>query len=163
MKIEIRNAQRNDCSLILEFIQELAEFEKLSHEVIASVELLEESLFCEKPEAEVVIATYDDKPAGFALFFFNYSTFLGRKGLYLEDLYVKEESRGTGIGKALLIKLAKIAVERDCGRFEWSVLDWNEKAIDFYKALGAKPMDEWTVHRVDGEDLLKLSKLKEKI
>jgi len=157
--IEIREAKREDCSLILEFIKDLADFEKLSHEVIASAELLEKSLFCDNPEAEVVIATYDDKPAGFALFFFNYSTFLARKGLYLEDLFVKEEFRGTGIGKALLIKLANIAVERGCGRFEWSVLDWNEKAIDFYKALGAKPMDEWTVHRVDGDALIELSKL----
>lgn len=157
--ITIRKASKDDASVILDFIKELAEFEKLSHEVVATTEHLEETLFGERPDAEVFIANYQDQPAGFSLFFYNYSTFLGQRGLYLEDLYVKESLRGKGIGKALLINLAKYAVEQGCGRFEWSVLDWNEKAIDFYKSLGAEPMDEWTVHRVHGKNLIELANL----
>jgi GNAT superfamily N-acetyltransferase len=157
--ITIRKATKDDASIILDFIKELAEFEKLSHEVVATTEQLEETLFGERPDAEVFIANYQDQPAGFSLFFYNYSTFLGQRGIYLEDLYVKESLRGKGIGKALLINLAKYAVEQGCGRFEWSVLDWNEKAIDFYKSLGAEPMDEWTVHRVYGKNLIELANL----
>jgi GNAT superfamily N-acetyltransferase len=157
--IEVRKATKDDAAIILDFIKELAEFEKLTHEVVATTKHLEETLFGEKPDAEVFIADYQKQPAGFSLFFYNYSTFLGQRGLYLEDLYVKESLRGKGIGKALLVNLAKYAVKQGCGRFEWSVLDWNEKAIDFYKSLGAEPMDEWTVHRIHGKNLIELSNL----
>ncbi len=160
MSLEIRKAERKDCSLILEFIKELAEFEKLSHEVVATANDLESTLFGDDPHAEVFLGFYEGQPAGFTLFFYNYSTFLGKRGLYLEDLYVKEHLRGKGIGKALLINLAKHAVDQNCARFEWSVLDWNTKAIDFYKSLGADPMDEWTVHRVTGQNLIKLAATK---
>jgi GNAT superfamily N-acetyltransferase len=156
-ELEIRKAKKEDCSLILEFIKELAKFEKLSHEVIATSRHLEETLFGEEPHAEVNLAFYENQPAGFTLFFYNYSTFLGQRGLYLEDLYVKEHLRGKGIGKALLINLAKHAVDNNCARFEWSVLDWNTKAIKFYESLGAKQMEEWTVHRVSGEELKRLA------
>ncbi|MGE5352072.1 MAG: N-acetyltransferase family protein [Acidobacteriota bacterium] len=156
-KLVIKKACKNDTPLILSFIRQLAEYERMSDEVVATEELLEEVLFCNSPSAEVVLAYYNNEPAGFALYFFNFSTFVGRPGLYLEDLFVKPELRGKGIGKALLIHLAKIAVEKKCGRFEWSVLDWNEPAINFYKSLGARPMDEWTVFRVDGEKLKSLA------
>ena len=131
----------------LRFIKELADYEKLLHEVVATEEILRESLF-ERRAAEVVIAEYQGEPVGFALFFHNFSTFLGRPGLYLEDLYVRPEMRGKGIGKLLLSYLAKLALERGCGRFEWWCLDWNKSSIDFYKSIGAIPMDEWTVYRV---------------
>lgn len=156
--IEIRTAGANDVSTILGFIKELADYEKLSHQVVADEQQLSATLFGERPSAEVIIAETDGAPAGFALFFHNYSTFLARPGLYLEDLYVKPELRGHGIGKKLLCRLAEIAMERGCGRFEWSVLDWNEPAIRFYENLGAESMDGWTVFRVTGEALADLAR-----
>ena len=155
-KLKIRKAQIADVSMILQFIRELAEYEKLLHEVVATEEILRETLFGEKPSAEVVIGYVDDEPAGFALFFHNFSTFLGRPGIYLEDLYVKPKFRGKGFGQKLLSYLAKLAKERNCGRLEWWVLDWNESAIKFYKSLGAVPMDEWTVFRLTSDALDKL-------
>jgi GNAT superfamily N-acetyltransferase len=149
----IRTASVHDVPLILSFIKGLAEYERLSHEVTVTEASLRETLFGPNPAAEVIIAYSGDRPAGFALFFHNYSTFLGQKGIYLEDLFVLPEERGRGIGKALLAHLAKLAEERHCGRLEWAVLDWNEPAINFYKSLGAKPMDEWTTFRVTGEAL----------
>lgn len=156
--LDIRLATAQDTALILDFIKDLAAYEKLSHEVIATEESLQTTLFGEKPQAEVVIG-YDERgvAAGFALFFHNYSTFLAKSGIYLEDLFVKPEYRGRGFGKALLVYLAQIAKERQCGRLEWSVLDWNTPAIDFYRSLGAKPMDEWTVFRVAGDALEQLA------
>ena len=151
--IEIRKAAATDVPLILSFIRELAEYEKLSHEVVATEDGLRESLFGERPYAEVLIAEHDGSPAGFALFFHNFSTFLGRPGIYLEDLYVKPEHRGAGIGKELLVRLARLARARGCGRLEWWVLDWNEPSIGFYRKLGAVPMDDWTVYRVSGTAL----------
>ena len=151
--LRIREAERGDTALILELIRGLAEYEKLSHEVVATPELLEKWLFGERPVAEVLIAEWEGQARGFALFFHNFSTFLGRPGFYLEDLYVQPEFRGRGIGKGLLLKLAQLAVSRGYGRVEWSVLDWNEPAIQFYKSLGAKPMDEWTVFRLTGDEL----------
>ena len=145
--VTLRLAKEEDLSLILRFIKELADYEKLLHEVVATEEILRESLF-ERRAAEVVIAEYHGEPVGFALFFHNFSTFLGRPGLYLEDLYVRPEMRGKGIGKLLLSYLAKLALDRGCGRFEWWCLDWNKSSIDFYKSIGAIPMDEWTVYRV---------------
>jgi|SRR5690554_282519 len=145
--VTLRLAKEEDLSLILRFIKELADYEKLLHEVVATEEILRESLF-ERRTAEVVIAEYQGEPVGFALFFHNFSTFLGRPGLYLEDLYVRPEMRGKGIGKLLLSYLAKLALDRGCGRFEWWCLDWNKSSIDFYKSIGAIPMDEWTVYRV---------------
>lgn len=150
---EIRVAQIGDCRLILDFIQELAEYEKLSHEVVATVAILEETLFGKRPYADVLIAEYRGQPVGYALFFHNYSTFTGRPGIYLEDLYVKPEMRGRGFGKCLLAYIAKLAVDSNCTRFEWSVLDWNEPSIQFYRSIGAQPMDEWTAQRLDGEAL----------
>ena len=152
-RVEIRAATEGDVPLVLSFIRELAEYEKLSHEVIATEDVLRESLFGERTGAEVVILYHGGSPAGFALFFHNFSTFIGRPGLYLEDLYVKPEMRGRGLGRALLVHLAKLARERGCGRMEWSVLDWNEPAIKLYKGIGAVPMEEWTVYRVTGEAL----------
>ena len=160
LELSIRKACKTDTPLILSFIRQLAEYEKMQDDVVATEGLLEEVLFGKSPSAEVVIAFYGNEPAGFAIYFFNFSTFVGRPGLYLEDLFVKPALRGKGIGKALLIHLAKIAVEKKCGRFEWSVLDWNEPAIKFYKSLGARPMDEWTVFRVDGEKLKNLAEVK---
>lgn len=151
--LTIRPATGRDVSLILAFIRELAEYEKLSHEVVATEEGLHESLFGERPAAEVLLAHLGDEPAGFALFFHNFSTFLGQPGIYLEDLYVRPEHRGAGIGWALLAYLARLAKERDCGRLEWWVLDWNEPAIRFYRRLGASPMDDWTIYRLTGAAL----------
>lgn len=151
-KISFRYAQENDVGVILAFIKELAEYEKMSDDVVATEELLKEWIF-EKKKAEVIFALEDGKEVGMALFFHNFSTFLGRAGIYLEDLFVKETYRGKGYGKALLRKLAQIAVERDCGRLEWSCLDWNRPSIDFYLSLGAQPMDEWTVYRMTGDTL----------
>ena len=156
MGVEFRYAERKDCGLILSFIKALAEYEKMSDEVVATEELLEEWLF-DKKSAEVIFACEDGKEVGFALFFHNFSTFLGRAGLYLEDLYILEDYRGKGYGKAMLKKLAQIAVERGCGRLEWSCLDWNRPSIDFYLSLGAEPMDEWTAYRVTGDTLQKLA------
>lgn len=146
--VEIKLATKEDVPLILQFIKELAEYEKLAHEVVATEAILMESMFGPRLYAEAVIAYLDHEPIGFALFFHNFSTFLGRPGLYLEDLYVRPEARGKGIGQKLLAHLAELAKQRNCGRFEWWVLDWNTPAIEFYKRIGAKPMDEWTVFRV---------------
>lgn len=152
----IRKATPADTPTILHLITQLAIYEKLEHEVVTSVEELRENIF-EKKHAEVIIAEENGKPVGFALYFYNFSTFLGKPGLYLEDLFVEPECRGKGYGKALLIALAKIAKEKNCGRMEWSVLDWNTPSIEFYKALGAKPMDEWTVFRLTKEGIDNLS------
>jgi GNAT superfamily N-acetyltransferase len=154
---EIRAATEDDVPLILSLIKELAEYERLSHEVVATEEALRDSLFGERPMAEVLIGHRGNEPAGFALFFHNFSTFLGKPGIYLEDLYVKPEYRGMGFGQALLVRLAKLARERGCGRLEWSVLDWNEPAIGFYKGIGASPVSGWTVYRVTGEALEELA------
>jgi GNAT superfamily N-acetyltransferase len=153
----IRPATVEDVSLILSFIKELADFERLSHEVVATEETLRESLFGEWRAAEVVIGQQGDDPAGFALFFHSFSTFLGRPGIYLEDLYVKPEFRGMGIGRAILVYLARLTKERKCGRLEWSVLNWNEPAIRLYRGIGAVPMDDWTVYRVSDEALEELA------
>ncbi|MEY8353142.1 GNAT family N-acetyltransferase [Lachnospiraceae bacterium 54-53] len=157
MKITFRYGERRDTALILKFIRELAEYEKMSGQVVATEELLEHWLF-EQKKAEVIFAEADGLEVGFALFFHNFSTFLGRAGIYLEDLYVRPEYRGAGIGKAILKKLGAIAVERGCGRLEWWCLDWNKPSIDFYRSLGAEPMDEWTVYRIAGKTLEELAK-----
>ena len=157
-ELEIRPATEEDVPLLLRFIKELAEYENLSHEVSATAEVLKESLFGGRRVAEALLAYSGGEPAGFALFFHNFSTFLGRPGIYLEDLYVRPEFRGSGIGRALLARLAKLAKERGCGRLEWWVLDWNEPSIGFYKSLGAVAMDDWTVYRVAGEALERLSR-----
>lgn len=159
--LRLRFATDADTALVLEFIRSLAEFEKLAHEVTADEETLRESLFGDRKFAEVIIADYRGTPAGFALFFHNYSTFIAKPGIYLEDLYVKSEFRGNGIGRELLSCLARIAVSRNCGRLEWWVLDWNEDAIGFYKELGGRPMDDWTVFRVSGNSLTRLAGSKE--
>jgi GNAT superfamily N-acetyltransferase len=155
--LNIRSAERGDIALILQFIRGLAAYEKLAHECEATEEKLAHTLFGERPSAEVVIAFRDNVPAGFALFFQNYSTFLAKPGLYLEDLFVDPQHRGYGVGRALLAHLANVAVTRDLGRFEWSVLDWNADAIRFYERLGARAMTDWTVYRVTGEALEKLA------
>ena len=155
-KLTFRTAEEKDCGLILFFIRELATYEKMLDEVVATEELLREQLF-RRHGAEVIFACEDGKEVGFALFFHNFSTFVGRAGLYLEDLYVLPEYRGKGCGKALLKRLAAIAVERGCGRMEWVCLDWNKPSIDFYLSLGARPMDEWTIYRVAGESLQRLA------
>ena len=157
MSLSIRPAIAADISLIGQFIRDLAEYEKLSHAVRFDEAVMAQKLFGARPYAEVLIGEIDGAPQGFALFFHNFSTFEGRPGIYLEDLFVRPDARGSGLGKALLAKLAALAVERDCARLEWSVLDWNTPAIDFYKALGARPMDEWTVMRVDGDALTELA------
>lgn len=152
MKTEFRNATKDDCALILSFIKALAEYEKMSDDVVATEELLREWIF-EKQKAEVIFALEDGREVGFALFFHNFSTFVGRAGIYLEDLFVLPEYRKRGHGKALILELARIAVERKCGRMEWSCLDWNQPSIDFYLSLGAKPMNEWTTYRLAGDAL----------
>ncbi len=146
-----------DVGVLLALIRELAEYERLTHEVVATEERIRESLFGETPRAEAVLARVGDEVAGFALYFHNYSTFLARPGLYLEDLFVRPQFRGRGIGRALLARLASVALERGCGRFEWAVLDWNTDAIGFYESLGAKPMNEWTVYRLSGATLEQLA------
>ncbi|MBQ2771490.1 MAG: GNAT family N-acetyltransferase [Methanocorpusculum sp.] len=156
IKPEFRFAERRDTALILQFIKDLAEYEKMADLVVATPEMLEEEIF-EKRKAEVLFVMENGREVGFALFFHNFSTFLGRAGLYLEDLFVLPEFRGKGYGKATLKKLAQIAVERGCGRFEWWCLDWNRPSIDFYLSLGAEPMSEWTTYRIAGEKLLKLA------
>ena len=148
-------AERKDVGDILDFIKQLADYEHMLDEVVADHDLLEHWLFDEK-KAEVLFVTEGDEKAGFALFFHNFSTFLGRAGIYLEDLYVKPEFRGRGYGRALLTELARIAVERGCGRLEWWCLDWNKPSIEFYKSMGAEPMDEWTVYRIAGDTLQEL-------
>lgn len=155
--MEFRYAERKDTGLILQFIKELANYEKMLDEVVADENLLEEWIF-DKQKAEVIFALKNGIEVGFALFFHNFSTFLGRAGIYLEDLYVKPEHRGEGYGKGLLKKLAQIAVERGCGRLEWWCLDWNKPSIDFYLSLGAEPIDDWTVYRISGDTLISLSK-----
>ena len=158
MTRSIRSAVAADLPLIASLIRELAEYEKLAHEVHFDEAVLGEKLFGPRPYAEVLIGEVDGEALGFALFFHNFSTFEGRPGLYLEDLFVRPGARGKGLGKALLAELARIAVERDCARLEWSVLDWNEPSIGFYKSLGAQLMDEWTVMRVDGSALATLAR-----
>lgn len=155
-KLSFRFAVPDDCGRILYFIRELAAYEKMSDDVVATEDLLREWLF-DKKIAEVIFACENGKEVGFALFFHNYSTFLGRAGIYLEDLYVLPAYRGKGYGKALLKQLAKITVDRKCGRLEWACLDWNRPSIDFYLSLGAVPMDEWTVYRITGDTLTKLA------
>ena len=156
-KIRIRFATADDVSLILTLIRGLAEYERLASEAVVTAADVRNSLFGERPAAEVLIAEVEDDAAGFALFFHNYSTFLGRRGLYLEDLFVFPAHRGKGIGRALMARLAQLATERNCGRFEWWVLDWNEPAIRFYESLGARAMDDWTVYRLTGEPLARLA------
>lgn len=151
-----RSAERRDVPLILRYIRELARYEKLEEEVVATEEILEEWLF-DKEKAEVIFAVVEGKEVGFALFFHNFSTFLGRAGIYLEDLYVEPAHRGQGIGTALLRELARIAVARGCGRLEWWCLDWNKPSIEFYRSLGAEAMEDWTVYRISGETLGKLA------
>ncbi len=153
----IRFAEEKDINLILDFIKELADYEKLLDEVVATEDILRQSLFVRKA-AEVVIAEYKGEPIGFALFFHNFSTFLGKPGIYLEDLYIRPEMRGRGYGKTLLSFLAKLGLERNCGRFEWWCIDWNEPSIEFYKSIGAEAMDEWTVYRVHGNALTELAR-----
>lgn len=157
MTISIRTAAKDDLALILGFIRALADYERLADEVRADETTLGRNLFGPAPMAEVLIGELNGRPHGFALFFHNFSTFEGRPGLYLEDLFVEPEARGSGLGKALLVRLAQLAVERDCARLEWAVLDWNEPAIGFYKSLGARAMDDWTVNRVDGAALAGLA------
>jgi GNAT superfamily N-acetyltransferase len=157
--LSIRPATPADLPLIAQFIRDLADYEKLAHEVRFDEAKLGEKLFGPRPYAEVLIGEIGGSPQGFALFFHNFSTFEGKPGIYLEDLFVRPDARGSGLGKALLAHLAKLCVERDCARLEWSVLDWNDPAIGFYKGLGAKLMDEWTVMRVDGDALTALAKV----
>lgn len=157
MTLAIRPATPADLPLIAQFIRDLADYEKLAHEVRFDEAVLGDRLFGARPYAEVVIGEIDGAPQGFALFFHNFSTFEGKPGIYLEDLFVRPAARGSGLGKALLAHLAKLCVERDCARLEWSVLDWNAPAIGFYRSLDAKLMDEWTVMRVDGDALTRLA------
>lgn len=156
MDVTFRRAEEGDIGLILQFIRGLAEYEKMLDQVVATEEILRDWLFAQK-RAEVIFAVADGREVGFALFFHNFSTFLGRAGIYLEDLYVLPECRGRGYGKAILRELARIAVERGCGRLEWACLDWNRPSIDFYLSLGAKPLDDWTVYRLSGEAMGKLA------
>jgi GNAT superfamily N-acetyltransferase len=155
--ISIRPASEHDVGVILLFIRDLAKYEHLEHQVVATEDLLRESLFGPRPYAEVVLASLNGVPVGFALFFHNFSTFLGRPGIYLEDLYVRPEARRHGVGRRLLTWLAATAVSRGCGRLEWAVLDWNEPSIQFYRRLGAVAMDEWTTYRVTGPALDQLA------
>ncbi len=156
-KFQIKTASESDAPLVLDFIKKLADYEKLSYEVSATPEDLKNTLFSENSNSEAIIGYWDEQPVTFAIFFHNYSTFLGKKGLYLEDLFVLPEFRGKGIGKKMLKHLAKTAIDRDCGRFEWSVLDWNKPAIQFYKSIGAELKQEWIITRVTGESLIKLA------
>ena len=157
LHIDIRPATAADVPLILSFIKALAEYERLADHVVATEASVHESLFGPNPSAEAVIGYVDGEPAGFAVWFHNYSTFLSRRGLYLEDLFVLPDRRGRGVGRALLRHLAGIAVARGCGRMEWAVLDWNETAIRFYRSLGAQPMADWTVYRLTGDALRRLA------
>ena len=153
MTLTIRPARPDEAGLVLAFIKELAEYERLSHEVVAGEKEIAETLFCANPKVHGLICEDGDTPVGFAVYFFNYSTWQGRHGLYLEDLYVSPEHRGKGAGMALLRQLARIAVDRDCGRFEWSVLDWNTRSIALYDRLGARPQSEWIRYRLTGDEL----------
>ena len=155
-KLVVRTAVSGDEKIVLGFIKELAEYEKLSHEVVASEGDMHKALFEEKT-VEALIAECEGKAIGFALFFYNFSTFVGKKGIYLEDLYIQPHMRGRGFGKKIFARLADIALERECGRLEWSCLDWNQSSIDFYKSMGARAMDEWTVYRLDRDGIKKLS------
>lgn len=155
--LRILPAEKDDVPLILTLIKELALYERLPHEVVATEEILMETLFGRKRYAEVLLAYVDDRAVGYALFFHSFSTFLGRPGVYLEDIYVRPAERGKGIGKALLARVAKTATERKCGRLEWAVLNWNEPSIGFYKSLDARAMDEWTVYRLTGKPLAALA------
>ncbi len=157
MNFQIRQATEADIPVVAWFIRQLAEYERLLHEAVVTEEILRENLFGERAYAEVLLGYHEDRPVAFAVFFHNFSTFLGRPGLYLEDLFVIPEMRGKGFGRSMLVHVAKIARDRKCGRFEWSVLDWNQSAIEFYKKLGAVPMNEWTVFRVGGEALERLA------
>jgi GNAT superfamily N-acetyltransferase len=157
MTLNIRPGERADLPLIAELIRGLARYERLADEVTMTEEKLDRTLFGERPYAETLIAEDGDTPVGFALFFHNFSTFLAQPGIYLEDLFVLPEARGSGVGRALLERLAQLAVERDCGRLEWAVLDWNESAIGFYERLGARPNSDWTVYRLTGEPLRTLA------
>lgn len=156
-EFKLRFAEKEDTGLILDFIRELAIYEDMLDDVLATEEVLMNSLF-ERKSAEVIIGEYEDKPVAFALFFHNFSTFLGVPGIYLEDLYVKPEMRRKGLGEIMISYVAKLAVERNCGRFEWSCLNWNEPSIKFYKNMGAVPMDQWTVYRASGESLYEMAK-----
>ena len=158
MTMTFRFAKEDDCALILRFIRDLADYEKMSDQVVATEEILREWIF-DKKKAEVLFVCEEEKEVGFALFFHNFSTFLGRAGIYLEDLFVLPEYRNKGYGKALLTKLSQITVERGCGRLEWACLDWNKPSIDFYKSLGAAVMDDWTTYRLTGETLLSVGGL----
>lgn len=160
MAFKIKQAQRDDCPLILDFIKLLAKYEKLEHEVAASVNQLERTIFDSQSTIEVFFGYEDEIPVGFILFFQNYSTFLAKPGIYLEDLFVKEEYRGKGYGKQLLQFLAGLAIKRDCGRLEWAVLDWNKPAIDFYQSIGAKLMNSWIINRLTGSSLENLAQYK---
>jgi GNAT superfamily N-acetyltransferase len=154
----IRAAEAGDVPTILAFINELAEYERLAHTVVATEESLRETLFGARRAAEVLIAEFGGQPVGFALFFTNYSTFIGRPGIYLEDLYVRPAARGRGAGKALFLQVATLAAQRQCGRLEWAVLDWNEPSIQFYKSMGAQAMNDWTTYRLTTEGLAALVK-----
>lgn len=157
MTIRIRPAAPADVPTILRFIRELAEYERAPHEAVATPELLHEAIFSSKPACEALIGELNGVAEGFALFFHNFSTWKGRRGVYLEDLYVTPATRGKGLGKALLAAVAKVAVDRGCPRLEWNVLDWNEPALRFYRSLGAEPLSEWTIHRLSGEALARLA------
>jgi len=157
VSIRIRSATRDDVAVVAELIRGLARYEKLEHEVVMTEDLLSAGLFGDRPYAEVLLAVDEDRPVGFALFFHNFSTFLGRPGIYLEDLFVVPEERGSGVGRAMLEHLARLAVDRGCGRLEWAVLDWNRDAIAFYERLGARPNSDWTVYRLTGEALTTLA------
>ena len=157
MTIHIRSATKEDVPIVAELIRGLARYEKLEHEVVMTEDLLAAGLFGERPYAEVVLAVDEHRPVGFALFFHNFSTFLGRPGIYVEDLFVVPEERGSGVGRGLLEHLARLAVDRGCGRLEWAVLDWNRDAIAFYERLGARPNSDWTVYRLTGEALTTLA------
>lgn len=155
-RLVIRKASETDVPVLLSLIRELADYEHLSHECVATEELIKDILFGDGVNAEALVAEYDGTPVGFALFFHNFSTFLGKRGIYIEDVFVKPDFRRKGIGRALLMHIVRLAKERKCGRVEWCVLDWNEPAIKFYKGIGAKPLDEWTVFRLSGDALQKL-------
>ncbi len=156
-KILIEEAEKKDVPLILSFIKKLAGYEKLSDKVEATEELLEKYLFGSDANARALIGYFDGKPTGFAVYFYNFSTFLGKKGIYLEDIFILPEMRGRGFGRAFIKHIAEIAVKENCGRFEWSVLDWNEPSRKFYENLGARPMDEWIIYRLEGKEILKLA------